>query len=73
LCLRGEIERLKEERRKEWFESVNIVAKDMHECWKDRVDTWEWALKAFQKEFPDVRKPDEEVEVEAKVAKTVLF
>lgn len=69
--LMGEIERLKKERRNEWFESVNTVAKDMHDCWKDRVQTWEKALEIFEKEYPDVKQVNEDVEV--KVAKTVLF
>jgi len=71
--LNGEILRLKEERRKEWFNSVSVIAKDMHECWKDRVNTWEWTMKTFEQEFPDINTPSPLDEVEPKVAQTVLF
>jgi len=50
--LKGEIVRLGIERRKQWADSVHIVAKDIMLCHNELVSIWEGALTRFEKEFP---------------------
>lgn len=49
--LKGEIVRLGLERRKEWSDSIQIVAKDMMQCNNELRVIWEAALVKIEKEF----------------------